>query len=71
MPGNRGRSTTGDAAVPYYVQAPHIEAAKHLRLTVTRYIADRASLDDIREAMAMLTSAAPVAGDSKRGAGGR
>jgi hypothetical protein len=60
---SRGRSTTGGPAVPYYVRASHIEAAKHLRLTVTRYIADRASLDDIREAMALLVAATPVAGE--------
>lgn len=55
---NRGRSTTGEPAVPYYVQAPHIEAAKHLRLTVTRYLADRASLRDVEEAWTMLRSVA-------------
>lgn len=60
---NRGRSTTGRAAVPYYPRSQHIEAAKHLRLTVTRYIADRASLADIQEAMAMLVAAAPVSGE--------
>lgn len=54
---NRGRSTTGEAAVPYYRGSDRIEAAKHLRLTTTRYIADRATLDDIREAMTMLVEA--------------
>lgn len=49
--------------MPYYARGAHIEAAKHLRLTVTRYIADRASLDDIREAMSVLVAAAPVAGE--------
>jgi len=44
-------------------QRAHIEAAKHLRLTVTRYIAKRATLDDIRDAMATLVAAAPVAGE--------
>lgn len=63
--GNRGRSTTGRAAVPYQPRAPHIEAAKHLRLTVTRYIADRASLNEVKEAMSMLVAAAPVPGDVK------
>ena len=62
---NRGRSTTGEAAVPYYVRGAHIEAAKHLRLTVTRYLAERASLRDIEEAMVMLRAAAPVPGDRK------
>jgi len=60
---NRGRSTAGDAAVPYYRSTPHIEAAKHLRLTVTRYIADRASLADVQEAMSWLVAAAPVKGE--------
>lgn len=60
---NRGRSTTGRAAVPYYTRGAHIEAAMHLRLTVTRYLADRASLAEIEEAMAMLRAAAPVAGE--------
>lgn len=60
---NAGRSTTGEAKVPYYRQADHIEAAKYLRLTVTRYIADRASLNEIEEAMVMLRSAAPVQGE--------
>jgi hypothetical protein len=62
-PNNRGRSTTGRAAVPYYPRAQHIEAAKHLRLVVTRYINDRATLNDIREAMANLGAVAPVPGD--------
>lgn len=60
---NAGRSTTGEAKVPYYRQADHIEAAKHLRLTVTRYINDRALLSEIEEAMVMLRAAAPVPGD--------
>lgn len=60
---NAGRSTSGEAKVPYYPQAPHIEAAKHLRLTVTRYIAGRALLREVEEAMVMLRAAAPVAGD--------
>ena len=59
---NRGRSTTGDAAVPHYHRGARIEAAKHLRLTVTRYIADRASLDDIREAMTFLVAAVNAEG---------
>jgi hypothetical protein len=60
---NAGRSTTGEARVPYYRQADHIEAAKHLRLTATRYIADRAALREVEEAMVMLRAAAPVAGE--------
>lgn len=60
---NKGRDTAGGPAVPYYVRGAHIEAAKYLRLTVTRYLADRASLDDVKEAMAMLVAAAPVTGE--------
>lgn len=56
--GNRGRSTTGGPAVPYYPQSPHIEAARHLRLTVTRYLAGRESLGSVQEAMRMLNKAA-------------
>jgi hypothetical protein len=64
MMANRGRSTTGEAAIPYYVACARIEAAKHLRLMVTRYIADRASLKDIREALAMLeTAISPATGE--------
>ena len=55
---NRGRSTTGEAAVPYYRGTPLQEAVKHLRLTCTRYLADRASLEDIDEAMAMVRAEA-------------
>jgi hypothetical protein len=55
--GNEGRSTTGGPKVPYYRGSGRVEAAKHLRLTVTRYLADRASLKDVREAMSMLETA--------------
>ncbi len=54
---NRGRSTTGGPAVPYYPGTPVEEAAKHLRLMVTRFLAKRASLKEIEEAMAMLRQA--------------
>lgn len=57
------RSITGAALVPYQRRSDHIEAAKHLRLTVTRYIADRASLNDIHGAVATLVSVAPVGGE--------
>jgi hypothetical protein len=63
---NRGRSTTGRAQVPYYLGSPAVEAAKHLRLMATRYIAGRASLAEIEEAVVMLRSVAPVAGDRSR-----
>lgn len=59
------RSTTGGPKVPYYTRGAHIEAAKHLRLTVTRYIAERASLNDVREAMLLLEAVAPVAGEPR------
>lgn len=49
--------------MPYYPRSAHIEAAKHLRLTVTRYIADRATLADVEAAMVELRAAAPVAGE--------
>lgn len=57
MKSNRGRSTTGEAQVPYYPGKPHIDAAKHLRLTVGRYINDRALLRDVEEAMEILRAA--------------
>jgi len=55
---NAGRSTTGEAAVPYYRSTPAKEAAKHLRLTVTRYLADRASLAEVNEAWALFVGEA-------------
>ena len=66
MTSNRGRSTTGEPAVPYQIRAPHIEAAKHLRLIAGRYINDRATLREVEEAMVMLRQVAPVAGDRGR-----
>jgi len=54
---NQGRSTTGGPRVPYYPRGQRVEAAKYLRLTVTRYLAERASMKDIREAMQMLEAA--------------
>lgn len=49
--------------MPYYPSSKHIEAAKYLRLTVTRYINNRGSLREIEEAMAMLRAEAPVTGE--------
>jgi hypothetical protein len=63
MSKNSGRSTTGAPKVPYQPGSPHLEAARHLRLTVTRYINERASLSEIEEAMAMLRAVAPVKGE--------
>jgi len=54
---NAGRSTTGGPKVPYYPQGKRVEAAKYLRLTVTRYLAERATLKDVQEAMSMLEAA--------------
>jgi hypothetical protein len=54
---NQGRSTTGGPKVPYYRQSDRVEAAKHLRLTVTRYLGERATLSEIKEAMSMLEAA--------------
>lgn len=48
---NAGRSTTGGAAVPYYVESPIREAAKHLRLTAGRFLAERASEREVDEAI--------------------
>ena len=55
---NAGRSTTGEAKVPYYRGSDRMEAAKHLRLTVTRYLTDRANFGEIEEAMEMLRNVA-------------
>lgn len=54
MRSNAGRSTTGEAKVPYYRGSDKIEAAKHLRLTVTRYLAERANFSEVEEAMDLL-----------------
>jgi hypothetical protein len=48
---NGGRSTTGEAAVPYYVESPEREAAKYLRLTASRFLAERASSHELDEAI--------------------
>lgn len=57
MTRNAGRSTTGEAAVPYYVGSPITEAAKHLRLTVTRFLSERASEAEVDEAYSFWLSA--------------
>jgi hypothetical protein len=51
---NSGRSTTGSAKVPYYVESPVREAVKHIRLTAARFLSDRASLADLDEAIRIL-----------------
>jgi len=50
---NSGRSTTGETAVPYYLGTPAQEVAKHLRLTVTRFLSERASVGDVDEVIRM------------------
>lgn len=50
---NSGRSTTGEASVPYYVESAPREAAKHLRLTAARYLAERATAGEVDEAIRM------------------
>ena len=52
---NKGRSTTGEAAVPYYRSTPDKEAAKHLRLIVGRYLRDCATFREVAEAWQMFT----------------
>lgn len=64
-PSNKGRSTTGEAAVPYYRGTDAQEAAKHLRLTVTRFLADRANFSEIEEAMDILRDAVETKEDAK------
>jgi hypothetical protein len=48
---NAGRSTTGEAAVPYYPGSPAQEAAKHLRSTAARFLSNRATVGDVDEAI--------------------
>jgi hypothetical protein len=48
--GNKGRSTTNKPDVPYYPDTPIREAAKHLRLTLTRYLADNEPLWAVQRA---------------------
>ncbi len=55
---NAGRSTTGEAAVPYYVESPRREAAKHLRLMMTRFLAERAAPGEVDEAIRVWRDAA-------------
>lgn len=54
---NRGRSTTGEAAVPsHYPTTPIKEAARHLRLTLSRFLSDRASESEVDEAIGIWAS---------------
>jgi hypothetical protein len=54
---NSGRSTTGEAVVPYFPGTPIQEAAKHLRLTATRFLAERASLAEVHQAISFFQTA--------------
>lgn len=66
---NAGRSTTGEPAVPYYVEAPAREVAKHLRLTAARFLSERASIREIDEAIKMwqeVTKSGPGKCDADR-----
>lgn len=48
---NAGRSTDGSPKVLYYPGSAATEAARHLRLTVSRFLSDRASRSDVDEAI--------------------
>lgn len=50
---NAGRSTTGEAAVSYYPCSSAQETAKHLRLTTSRFLSERATVGDVDEAIRM------------------
>lgn len=62
---NAGRSTTGEPKVPYYRGSERVEAAKHLRLTVTRYLAERANFSEVEEAMDILRNVAEGESNAK------
>ncbi len=64
--GNRGRSTTNKPDVPYYPDTPIREAAKHLRLTLTRYLAGNEPLWAVQRAADELQAVAvKTAGESR------
>lgn len=56
---NKGRSTTGKG-MPYHPRSAPIETALHLRLMVTRWLGDRASVSDIEEAYRMWRESNPT-----------
>jgi len=64
--GNRGRSTTNEPDVPYYPDTPIREMAKHLRLTLTRYLAGNEPLAGVQRAIeefqVIAARPAPVSG---------
>lgn len=59
---NSGRSTTGEAAVPYYLGSPAQEAAKHLRLSAARFLSERATVGDVDEAIELWHNATRAVG---------
>ena len=57
---NAGRSTTGERKVPdHYPTTPDRDTAAHLRLTVARYLSDRANRSEVEEAFRMFEATAP------------
>lgn len=64
--GNKGRSTTGERAVPeHYPTTPDRETAAHLRLTAARYLSGRANRAEVEEAYRMFAQTAPPARDTR------
>jgi len=62
---NAGRSTTGEPAVPYYVEAPVREVAKHLRRTAARFLSERASVREVDEAFKIWQEVTKKSGPGK------
>ena len=60
-----GRSTTGEPAVPYYVEAPAREVAKYLRLTAARFLSERASIREVDEAIKIWQDVTRKSGSGK------
>ncbi len=52
--------------MPYYAQGPAREAAKHLRLTASRFLSERATPDDVDEAIQIWRDAAEKVGGTGR-----
>jgi hypothetical protein len=51
--------------VPYYVESAEREAAKYLRLTASRFLADRASVADVNDAIKIWGEATRAARGAK------
>ena len=57
--GNRGRSTTGERAVPeHYPTTPDRETAAYLRLTASRYLSGKANRAEVDQAHMMFEQTA-------------